>query len=166
MTDALLEHESTIRLSVFIGILSMMAVWEVAAPRRRIEIPRLVRWSNNLILVILDAALVRIAFPILAVGLATTFSEAGWGLFNSVALPGWLAVILAVLLLDLAVYVQHVVFHTVPGLWRLHRMHHADLAFDVTTGLRFHPLEILISMAFKLVLVMLLGPPAIAVLLF
>jgi sterol desaturase/sphingolipid hydroxylase (fatty acid hydroxylase superfamily) len=143
-----------------------MAAWEVAAPRRRQEIPRLLRWSNNLAIVAIDTALVRLTFPILAVGLALVAEERQWGLLHVFDLPAWLAVAAAVVVLDFAIYLQHVMFHAVPALWRLHRMHHADLEFDVTTGLRFHPVEILISMAIKLAVVAALGPPAVAVLLF
>jgi sterol desaturase/sphingolipid hydroxylase (fatty acid hydroxylase superfamily) len=143
-----------------------MAAWELAAPRRRQEIPRLFRWTNNLALVVIDTVLVRLAFPVAAVGVALVMEERGWGLLNLWALPVWLKVVLAVLVLDLAIYLQHVMFHAVPALWRLHRMHHADLEFDVTTGLRFHPVEILLSMVVKLGVVAVLGPPAIAVLIF
>ena len=143
-----------------------MAIWEFAAPRRRIEIPRLVRWSNNLGLVALDTLLVRLTFPVVAVGLAIIAKENGWGLLNQFSIPVWIATILAILAFDLAIYLQHVLFHAVPALWRLHRVHHADIEFDVTTGVRFHPLEILISMAIKLLFVLALGPSAIAVLVF
>ena len=166
MSDALLSHEPALRLGVFLTILCAMAAWELASPLRRVEIPRLIRWSNNLALVALDTVLARLAYPVAAVGLAQIAATNGWGLFNLIAVPTWLAVVISLLLLDFAIYLQHVVFHAVPALWRLHRMHHADLEFDVTTGLRFHPVEILLSMALKLGLVLLLGPPAIAVLLF
>ena len=166
MQNALMQHEPALRLTVFFSLLVIFAIWEVAAPRRRIEIPRLIRWSNNLALVVIDTALVRLAFPVLAVGLALVAQDRGWGLFNVLAVPDWLAIVLAMLALDLAIYLQHVLFHAVPALWRLHRMHHADLEFDVTTGLRFHPVEILMSMGIKLAVVAALGPPAVAVLLF
>ena len=166
MSDLLVAAESTTRITAFLLVLIVMAIWEVTAPRRRVEIPRLIRWSNNLALVIIDAVLVRIAFPVLAVGLALIASERGWGLLNVWATPDWLALLVGLLVLDLAVYLQHVMFHAVPVLWRLHRVHHADLEFDVTTGLRFHPVEILLSMALKLSVVVALGPPAIAVLIF
>ncbi len=165
-TEFLIGNEATIRLVVFLGILTAMALWEVAAPRRRREIPRLLRWSNNLGIVVLDTLLVRLSFPVVAVGLATIAQANGWGLFNIWQIPGWLAVLLAVMALDLAIYLQHVMFHAVPALWRLHRVHHADLEFDVTTGLRFHPAEILASMGIKLAVVAALGPPAVAVLIF
>jgi sterol desaturase/sphingolipid hydroxylase (fatty acid hydroxylase superfamily) len=166
MFDTILGSEPTIRLAAFLGVLAVMALWEVAAPRRRREIPRVLRWTNNLALVVIDTVVLRLAFPVLAVGLAVIAEERGWGLFNNIDAPGWLAVLASILLLDLAIYLQHVMFHAVPGLWRLHRMHHADLEFDVTTGLRFHPVEILLSMGIKLAAVAALGPPAVAVLLF
>ena len=166
MTDLILANEPLIRMGFFLGILVVMALWEVAAPRRRREIPRLLRWSNNLGIVVIDTLLVRLTFPIVAVGLALLAEERGWGLFNVFDVPAWLAFIVAVLALDLAIYLQHVMFHAVPALWRLHRMHHADLEFDVTTGLRFHPVEILLSMGIKLAVVAALGPPAVAVLVF
>ncbi len=166
MSELLLAHEPAIRLTFFLTILLGMAIWEMAAPRRRIEIPRLFRWSNNLGIVVIDTLLVRMTFPIAAVGLAVLWDQRGWGLLNVISVPGWLAIILAILILDFGFYLQHVVFHAVPALWRLHRMHHADLDFDVTTGLRFHPIEILLSMVIKLAIVALLGPPAVAVLIF
>ena len=166
MTDLLLANEPLIRMAFFLGILLVMALWEVAAPRRRREIPRLLRWSNNLGVVVIDTLLVRLTFPIVAVGLALMAQERGWGLFNIFDVPAWIAFLVSVLALDLAIYLQHVMFHAVPGLWRLHRMHHADLEFDVTTGLRFHPVEILLSMGIKLAVVAALGPPAVAVLVF
>ncbi|MGA1275774.1 MAG: sterol desaturase family protein [Gemmobacter sp.] len=162
----ILQNEPTIRLAAFLGVLAAMALWEVAAPRRRREIPRVIRWSNNLALVALDTVILRLTFPILGVGLAVMAEERGWGLFNNLDLPVGIAFVLSMLLLDLAIYLQHVMFHAVPGLWRLHRMHHADLDFDATTGLRFHPAEIVISMGIKLAVIAALGPPAIAVLLF
>ncbi|MBM3517144.1 MAG: sterol desaturase family protein [Alphaproteobacteria bacterium] len=144
----------------------MMMAWEAAAARRARQIARWLRWINNLGVVVLATALVRLVFPIAAVGLAHLAQERGWGLLNAIQAPGWLAVALSLLVLDLAIYLQHVMFHAVPALWRLHRMHHADLEFDATTGLRFHPLEILLSMGIKLVIVAALGPPAVAVLVF
>ena len=164
--DALLAAEPQIRMVAFLGVLAVMAAWELAAPRRRQEIPRMIRWTNNLALVVIDTVLLRLTFPILAVGLAALAETRGWGLLNILGAPGWIGVPASVVLLDLVIYLQHVMFHAVPGLWRLHRMHHADLAFDVTTGLRFHPVEILLSMAIKLGVVLALGPPVLAVLIF
>jgi len=166
MTEPLLASEPQLRLIVFLGVLVAMALWELAAPRRRREIPRVIRWTNNLGLVVIDTIVLRLSFPILAVGLAVIAQDRGWGLFNVIEAPGWVAVLVSIVVLDLAIYLQHVMFHAVPVLWRLHRMHHADLEFDVTTGLRFHPVEILLSMGIKLAVVMALGPPAVAVLIF
>lgn len=166
MTDFLLDNEPLIRSGFFLGVLVLMAAWEVAAPRRRRDIPRVIRWTNNLGVVIVDTILVRLTFPILAVGLALLAEDRGWGLFNNFDVPGWVAILVCIIVLDLAIYLQHVMFHAVPALWRLHRMHHADLDFDVTTGLRFHPVEILLSMGIKLAVVAVLGPPAVAVLIF
>ena len=153
-------------MSFFLGMLVVMAGWEVAAPRRRREIPRLLRWTNNLTVVVIDTLLVRLTFPIVALGLALIAEERGWGLLNQFEGPASLAFLVSLLVFDIAIYLQHVIFHAVPALWRLHRMHHADLEFDVTTGLRFHPFEILLSLGVKLAVVVTLGPPAIAVLVF
>jgi sterol desaturase/sphingolipid hydroxylase (fatty acid hydroxylase superfamily) len=161
MTD-----EPLIRLSVFAFVLLAMAAWEWIAPRRVQAIGRTVRWPSNLAIVALDTLLVRIVFPTAAVGLAMIAEQRGWGLFNALAVPQWLAAILSVVALDLAIYLQHVLFHAVPAFWRLHRMHHTDLEFDVTTGVRFHPLEVLLSMGIKLAVVAALGPPAVAVMVF
>ncbi|MDX1588632.1 MAG: sterol desaturase family protein [Oleiphilaceae bacterium] len=166
MSEFLLPHEPLIRGAGFLLVLVLMALWEGRARLRPQRIGRGRRWPNNLAIVALDTVAVRLIFPLTAVGAALLASEQGWGLFNGVSLPLWLAVLSSVILLDLAIYFQHRLFHAVPWLWRLHRMHHADLEFDVTTGLRFHPLEILISMAIKLAVVFLLGTPALAVLVF
>ena len=166
ITETIFAAEPQLRLGVFLGVLAIMALWELLAPRRRRDIPRVIRWSNNLALVVIDTIVLRLTFPILAVGLAIMAQERGWGLFNIVEVPAWVAVLASVILLDLVIYLQHVMFHAVPALWRLHRMHHADLDFDVTTGLRFHPIEIVLSMGIKLAMVLVLGPPAVAVLIF
>ena len=166
MSGDLLSNEAAIRLTIFLSVLVAMAVWELAAPRRRQEIPRLIRWTNNFGVVAIDAAFVRIVFPVTAVGAALMAQGNGWGLFHFVGTWSWLEIIISIVVLDLAIYFQHRIFHSVPALWRLHRMHHADLEFDVTTGLRFHPLEIVISMAIKLLVVIALGAPAISVLIF
>jgi sterol desaturase/sphingolipid hydroxylase (fatty acid hydroxylase superfamily) len=166
MADLMPADETLIRLGAFGAVLAVMALWEVLGPRRRQAIGRGVRWPSNLGVVAVDTLLVRLLFPTTAVGLALVAEAQGWGLFHAIALPAWAAVVSAVILLDLAIYFQHVLFHAVPALWRLHRMHHADLEFDVTTGLRFHPIEILLSMTIKLAVVAALGAPAVAVLIF
>ncbi|MCS6781075.1 MAG: sterol desaturase family protein [Geminicoccaceae bacterium] len=166
MDELLLKHEPLLRLATFLVVLAVMAAAEVVSPRRRREIPRVLRWTNNLALVVLDTAILRLLFPVLAVGMAFLAREHGFGLFNMLAVPGWLAILATIVILDLVVYLQHVLFHAVPGLWRLHRVHHADLEIDVTTGLRFHPIEIVLSMVLKLGTVAALGAPPAAVLLF
>jgi sterol desaturase/sphingolipid hydroxylase (fatty acid hydroxylase superfamily) len=161
-----LQYETSIRVVAFGGVLVAMVVWELVAPRRHQAANRRLRWPGNFGVVFVDTLLVRIVFPITAVALAVFAEARGWGLFNLTPVPTWIAVIGSVVILDLAIYLQHVLFHAVPVLWRLHRMHHADLAFDVTTGLRFHPIEILLSMTIKLATVAALGAPALGVLIF
>lgn len=166
MSEALLANEPVIRLAAFAGILAAMALWELFAPRREQRIGRGRRWPNNLGVVVVDTLLVRLVFPTAAVGVALVAEARGWGLFHAFDVPYALAVIASVILLDLVIYLQHVLFHAVPILWRLHRMHHADLEFDVTTGVRFHPIEILLSMILKVGVVFALGAPAAGVLIF
>jgi sterol desaturase/sphingolipid hydroxylase (fatty acid hydroxylase superfamily) len=166
MHNALLAYEPIIRLGAFGGVFVVMAAWEFVRPRRKQDAGRAWRWPNNLGVVAVNTLLVRILLPTTAVGLAIFAGARGFGLFNVIALPAWAAVIASVVILDLAIYLQHVLFHAVPALWRVHRMHHADLAFDVSTGVRFHPIEILLSMLIKFAVVAALGAPALAVLLF
>ncbi len=166
MIEAFFTAEAAIRLGVFAAVFAVMALWEIAAPRRRLSVSRWHRWPSNLGIVVFNTALLRIAVPTAAVGLAMIGEERGWGLLNNLQPYWWLAVLVSVALLDLAIYLQHVMFHAVPALWRLHRMHHADLDIDVTTGARFHPIEILLSMAIKSAVVVALGAPASAVLIF
>lgn len=159
-------YEAIIRLGFFVAVLSGMAVWEVAVPRRGLSIAKFPRWTSNLLLVVLNTFLARLLVPITAVAAALFAQSRGWGLLHLVEWPRWLEIGVAVIAFDLAIYLQHVMFHAVPVFWRLHMVHHADLDFDVTTGLRFHPLEILLSALIKLAVVVLLGPPAIAVVIF
>ena len=166
MDEFLLGNEVAIRLSFFIAIFAFMASWEVLAPRRTGQVKRRLRWPSNLGIVVFNTLLLRVVMPTTAVGLTLTGESAGWGLLQQFDLPLWAASVLAVICLDLAIYLQHILFHAVPLLWRLHRMHHADLAFDVTTGARFHPFEIILSMVIKLSVIAALGPPAVAVLIF
>jgi sterol desaturase/sphingolipid hydroxylase (fatty acid hydroxylase superfamily) len=160
----ILAGEPLFRLIIFVGVFAVMAVWEILAPRREQRIGRGVRWPSNIGIVILDTVLVRLVFPTTAVGLALLIEAQGRGLFHN--LPAWANILLAVIALDFAIYLQHVLFHAIPALWRVHRMHHADLEFDVTTGARFHPIEILLSMGVKLGVAAAVGAPAIAVLIF
>ncbi len=166
MRTGLLAVEPLLRLGCFAGVLALMALWEILAPRRRQAVGRLRRWPGNIGVVVVDTLIVRLLFPTAAVGVALLGEARGWGLLNNLALPGWLAALASILVLDLAIYLQHVLFHAVPALWRLHRMHHADLEIDVTTGIRFHPIEIVLSMLIKIGVVAALGAPAVGVLLF
>jgi len=166
MDSAFLKDERTIRLGAFIAVFIVLAVVEVFAPKRALLTSKPRRWFANLAIIALNPLSVFLLFPILPVGLALFASEHNWGLLNHLALPEWLKVIAAVALLDLVVYTQHVLFHAIPTLWRLHMMHHADMDIDMTTGLRFHPIEIVISMAIKLSAIAALGAPPAAVLIF
>ena len=160
------DTELAIRLGAAIGIFAALALWEVLAPRRAMAVGRARRWPGNLGIVVVDAVLVRLLIPVAAVGTAVIASRNGWGLLNIAPWPAWLEVVLGFLILDLAIYGQHWAFHKVPLLWRLHRMHHADLDIDVTTGVRFHPIEILISLFIKIAVILALGIPVVAVILF
>jgi len=161
-----METELLVRLGIFAGVLLIMAVWEGLAPKRALSMPKVARWFSNLSLVALNSVIVRLFIPAGAVGAALFSANHGWGLLNMLVLPDWAVVILAVMLLDLAIYAQHAVFHAVPLLWRLHMVHHADPDIDITTGLRFHPVEILLSMLIKMGVVLLLGAPTLAVVIF
>ena len=161
-----LQNGAQIRLSAFFGILVTMVVWEFLAPRLALSLPRIRRWPANLGIVVLNTLLVRMLFPIMPVGAAMLAIENGLGLFNIMGVPVWLSVVASLLILDFAIYGQHVVLHKVPWLWRLHRMHHADTGFDVTTGARFHPIEILFSIVIKLSVVVAIGVPPVTVVIF
>jgi len=161
-----ITHEAFIRLSFFLGILALMALWEFLAPRRILTTSKATRWMSNLGIAFLDTLIVRWLLPMGAVSLAILVHEQGWGLLSRLDIPYGLAIGASVIGLDLVVYLQHVMFHAIPILWRLHRVHHTDLDFDVTTGIRFHPLEIILSMGIKLGVISVLGPPIVAVLAF
>lgn len=161
-----LENEVPIRLGFFFGTFAIMALWEVAAPRRALTISKALRWANNLGLVVLNSLVLRLLFPAAAVGFAAFVQAEGWGLLSQLRLPAMAELLFALVVMDLAIYMQHVLFHAVPALWRLHRVHHADLDYDVTTGSRFHPLEIVLSMGIKFAVIAALGPSVAAVLLF
>ncbi len=159
-------NEPMIRLASFLGVLAIMATYEIAAPRRKLSAPKRLRWFSNLGIVVVNTLVLRLLFPLAGVGFALYASERGWGLGPLLGAPQWLWAIVCVIALDAAIWAQHVMFHHVPVLWRLHRMHHADLDIDVTTGLRFHPVEIILSMLIKFAVIALLGAPAVAVLIF
>lgn len=166
MLQSVVRHAMVLRLGMFFGILMVMILLELALPRRALSLPRPRRWGSNLGIVFLNSALLRLLLPVAATGFALLAAGRGWGLFNMLAVAPWVAVLASVILLDFAIYLQHIMFHAVPALWRLHRMHHADLDFDVTTGARFHPVEILLSMLIKFAVIALIGAPAAAVVIF
>jgi len=159
-------NEPLIRVGFFAGVFALVALWELASPRRVLQLPRAQRWASNLGIVLLNTVIVRLLFPTAAVGMAALGVEKGWGLLNHFAVPFWLAVPLAVVAMDFVIWLQHVMVHAVPALWRLHRVHHADLDYDLTTGARFHPLEIVLSMGIKFATIALLGAPVLAVVVF
>jgi sterol desaturase/sphingolipid hydroxylase (fatty acid hydroxylase superfamily) len=160
------DAEPAVRLAVFLVLFAVLALWERRAPARTMSLSRAVRWRANLGLGLVNAVAVRLVIPGSAIAVAALAAEEGWGLFNRIAAPEWMAIVLAVILLDLAIYFQHVLTHSVPALARLHAVHHADPDFDLTTGIRFHPLEILLSALVKIAAVAALGAPVLAVLVF
>jgi sterol desaturase/sphingolipid hydroxylase (fatty acid hydroxylase superfamily) len=161
-----LTGELLIRLAAFFAVFAAMALWELLAPRRPLGVGRVGRWPSNLGVLVVDAVAVRLLIPTAAVGVALVAAGHGFGLFHVLGLPLWFAALAGFVALDLVIYGQHVVFHHVPWLWRLHRMHHADLDIDVSTGGRFHPIEILLSMLIKMATVGLFGIPVAAVVAF
>ena len=162
----MLENEGWIRLAIFAVVLVAMMVLEHLFPRRHRTQRRDERWPTNLAIVLIDTLALRLLVPLMAVGVAEVAAEHGWGLFHQIDMPFWFEFVVAVLLLDMLIYWQHVLSHRVPLLWRVHRVHHVDRDFDATTGIRFHPVEIVLSMLYKMFWILLLGPAALAVLVF
>jgi sterol desaturase/sphingolipid hydroxylase (fatty acid hydroxylase superfamily) len=160
------KYEPVIRFGFFFGILVIMFLWELLAPRRPLTTSKSARWFSNLGLVLIDSVIVRLAFPAGLAGVAFLVQQRAWGLLNQIELSTLLKIIFSVLILDLAIYLQHVMFHSAPLLWRLHMVHHSDMDIDVTTGIRFHPIEIFLSMGIKIAVVMLVGAPPASVLIF
>ena len=166
INEIVIQNEIAIRIGFFVGVFAVMAIWEVLAPRRALTVSKTVRWVNNLGLVLLNSLVVRLIFPAAAVGMAALADTQGWGIFNYYDVSPVYAIIISVVVMDFIIYLQHVMVHAVPALWRLHRVHHADLDFDVTTGARFHTLEIILSLLIKFATIALLGPPLVAVIVF
>lgn len=162
----LLDHESMIRFGFFLGMFALMALWEVVAPLRVAGTSKTIRWPNHVMLAAMNVVLVRVLFPLAAVALAVYAGERGIGLFNMIPVPYLLAFVGSLLALDLAIYLFHLLFHAVPALWRVHRVHHADLDIDVSTGVRFHPIQMMLSVIIKSITILLLGAPALSVLTF
>jgi len=166
MDAFVVDYEPAVRILAFAGVLAIMVIWEFLAPRRPRTLARLRRWPANLSIVVLNTFIVRLTFPAAALGVALAVEAQGWGLLHGIGMPAWVAILAGIVLLDLVIYLQHLLFHAVPVLWRLHRMHHADLDLDVTTGARFHPVEIVLSLLIKFATIAALGIPPAAVVLF
>jgi sterol desaturase/sphingolipid hydroxylase (fatty acid hydroxylase superfamily) len=164
--SSFLQHEAAIRIGCFLGIFTVIALMEIIVPRRPLIIKKSLRWFGNLSVQLVNGVLPRLLFPILPVGMAALWSQKGLGLLNIAPLPAATAFLISLLALDLAIYAQHILLHRIHFFWRLHRMHHTDMDLDLTSALRFHPLEIVISLLIKMVVVAILGPPAVAVLTF
>ena len=165
-TTWILSHEPAVRLGIFLGIFVLVALWEVLAPRRALRLSRAVRWVSNLGLVALNTLVLRLLFPLAGAGMAAFCAANGWGLLNHFQVPLVIALPVAVVVLDFMIWLQHVMVHAVPALWRLHQVHHADVDYDLTTGARFHPLEIVLSMLIKFAAIIVLGAPVLAVVVF
>ena len=166
LNDFIMANEVPIRLGFFFGIFALMAIWEILAPKRALTVSKAVRWANNLGLVFFNSFILRLVFPAAAVGMAAFAAENGWGVLNYYSVPAIVAIVISVIAMDFVIYLQHVMVHAVPALWRLHRVHHADLDYDVTTGARFHTVEIILSMLIKFATIIVLGPPVVAVVIF
>ena len=166
MQNFIIMHEAQIRVCVFAGIFAAIALWELIAPRRFLQVSRIFRWANNLGIVVINTIILRLLFPAAAVGAAIFATSYNFGLFNFVLWPIWIEVLFSLIVLDLLIYAQHVMFHAFPTLWRVHRIHHADVDFDVSTGVRFHPIEILLSMMIKMAAIVVLGAAPLAVIIF
>lgn len=166
MNMFIIDREIFLRLGFFCLVFLVMAVWETVKPKRTLTVPKGKRWAINLMMTLMNALVVRLIFPLAAVGSALIAEEKNWGLFHQLTIDNRVAGVIAVLVLDFTIYFQHAMFHSIPVFWRLHMVHHTDLDIDVTTGARFHPLEILLSMGIKMSVIVLLGAPAYAVLIF
>lgn len=161
-----MSDEAFVRIAAFVLVLGAMGLWEWWAPRRRPSEPTASRWLSNLGLVAIGTLSVRLLFPVTAVAVAVFAETRGWGLLQLLSLPAWFAIAVSVIVLDLVIYLQHVLFHAVPAFWRLHMVHHSDRNFDTSTGVRFHPIEIVLSMAIKMAVIVAIGAPPVAVLIF
>ena len=166
MTDYILNNETSLRMGIFLSILLIMMLAEYLFPKKTRALPRARRWTSNLLLIVIDGIFVKLVFPIVAAGAALMAEQKGWGLLSMIDLPLWAEIMIAIIILDMMIYWQHVASHHIPFLWALHKVHHADRDIDVTTGSRFHPIEISLSMGYKMAIVILLGAPVLAVILF
>lgn len=162
----IIHNELIVKLAAFLGVFFFMAAWEQIAPCRILAIPKKLRWTSNLGLVVLNSVVLRLIFPAGAVGVAVFVQHQDWGVLNYYPMPLFVSIAISIVVMDFIIYLQHVMMHAVPILWRVHRVHHADLDYDLTTGIRFHPIEIILSMLIKAAAILLLGPPILAVVLF
>lgn len=165
-TNWFIAHEALLRGGCFLTVFTLIAVWELRAPARALTRPKPIRWANNLALMIVDTIVVRLLFPSATVGVAVFATEQQWGVLNAVSARPWVGGIVTIVVLDFTIWLQHVAVHAIPVLWRIHRVHHADPDYDLTTGTRFHPFEIVLSMLVKFTAIVILGPPVIAVIAF
>ncbi|MCB0343379.1 MAG: sterol desaturase family protein [Bdellovibrionales bacterium] len=159
-------NPENLRLYISVGTLVIIILWELISPKRKLTQLRRQRWTSNIAIIVISTLLVRVLLPVIAIDVAFLASEKQWGLLNQVEWSFWGEIIFAFVVLDFTIYWQHYFFHKVPLLWRLHRVHHSDVDFDVTTGNRFHPIEILLSMGIKMGVVLLVGAPVLSVLFF
>ncbi|MDH5766051.1 MAG: sterol desaturase family protein [Gammaproteobacteria bacterium] len=166
LDEFITSNEKDIRLAFFLGIFALVAIWELIAPRRKPAVSKVLRWTNNMGLVFFNTFILRLLFPAAAVGMTVFVNQQGWGIFNYYQLPLAITLLASIIAMDFIIYLQHVLVHAVPVLWRLHRVHHADPDYDVTTGARFHTIEIIVSMFIKFATIIVLGPPVIAVIIF
>lgn len=166
MHNFIITNEPAVRLAFFLAIFAIVAILEALVPRRPLSISRANRWFANIGIVIINTALLRLIFPAAGVGMSVWVKGHGWGIFNNLEFPYWLKVVLSVIILDYIIYLQHVLFHAVPVFWRLHMVHHADLDYDLTTGNRFHPIEIILSLVIKGAAIIVLGTPVLGVIIF
>ncbi|MEJ2177290.1 MAG: sterol desaturase family protein [Gammaproteobacteria bacterium] len=164
MNNLIADSEATLRLAAFFLVLITLVCLEFLFPRRKLTLPRTQRWFSNIGISLFNTVFVKLVFPLAGIGAAVLAEQNNWGLFNQVEVSHWLGVMVFLLIFDLTIYLQHRLFHAVPFLWHLHRMHHTDVDYDVTTGNRFHPVSILLSSVIKFVLVILMGAAPIAVL--
>lgn len=165
MLDYLLQHEGMIYAGCYTASIAIVALWEGIRPRRALEQPMGLRWSSNIMVTLLDLVLVRLTFPLIGIAFAIYAAEKGWGILPLIQLPTLVTALLALILLDLGTYIQHYLLHR-PLLWRIHLMHHSDLDYDFSTGLRFHPIEAIFTTLFELLLIVIIGPTAAIYLLY
>ena len=165
-SETVATYEAQIRLSAFLGLFGLLALTEWLRPRRKLTVSKANRWFTNIAIVVIDSVVVRLIFPAAAVGVALWAQSNGYGLFNLIDAPFWLAGLVSIVLLDFAVWFSHLLSHKVPMFWRFHRMHHSDRDIDVSTAIRFHPIEIVLSMIYKVAWVVALGAPAWSVIMF